>query len=228
MTVPNQMFSHSLKLLKGFGLNQLDYKAPINPTTTGIKAGMVCSLTSDGDVVKGLIHGAMPLFALSNQTDYDIVGDGGGTNLYNSGFNTTGASGNIPPVNAGASDTGGAGTADTQADSAAYVNSGQVGILGLVVATGSFELQSTEVVAATYLPNDYLTSAAPTSGGSVSNVGKLALATAYTNTICGVCSKGSVTNEWGLSVVQFWSVFIPPSAGTFQSASLEPFNETNE
>ena len=79
------------------------------------------------------------------------------------------------------------------------------GRMMVLVASGSFELQSTEFVAGLYVPNVPLT-AINTPGV---DLGKLAVGTFYTDTICGVCSDGQLTNENGKAVVQFWSFFLP-------------------
>lgn len=78
-------------------------------------------------------------------------------------------------------------------------------ILGLV-ATGGWELESTEFVAGDYAPNDVLTSAA--AGG---DKGKLVEGTAYTDPICGVVSDGQLQNENSKDVLRFWSVWLPPT-----------------
>jgi len=232
------MWTHQLKIIKGFGMNQLDYKAKVCATTTGLNAGMVCSLDTAGEIVKGLIAGAMPLFAISNQTDFDVVGDAGGTTVDEATVNTTGivAAGTgityvngqiqlplVPPLA-----TDNASSLATTLSTAAAMGLASAGVLGVLVGTGAFELQSTEYVTPgyTFYPNDPLTSAAPASGGSVANVGKLKVGTPYTDTICGVVSKGLITNEWGKSAVQFWTTWLPPT--TFTVNSTTPFVETGE
>lgn len=75
-------------------------------------------------------------------------------------------------------------------------------ILGCLVATGSYELDSTEFVAGTYDPGILLTSAS-----SGADAGKLAPATLSGRTvpICGIVSEGVKTNHNGSSVLRFWT-----------------------
>jgi len=88
-----------------------------------------------------------------------------------------------------------------------YRDSGGVGggKLMVLVASGSYELQSTEFIAGVYVPNQLLTAR----NVDDTNMGKLVGGVAYTNTICGVVSDGQLTNENGTSVLQFWSYFLP-------------------
>jgi len=93
-------------------------------------------------------------------------------------------------------------------------------VMSGLVAVGAYELESTEFVEGpTYLPNMVLTSAEP----GDDDAGLLAIGTAYVDTICGVCSEGSVTNERSQSVVRFWPVWLPPL--TVESSDNPLINE---
>ena len=74
-----------------------------------------------------------------------------------------------------------------------------------LVATGGYELQSSEFIAGVYAPNDPLTAR----NVDDTNMGKLLKGVFYTNTICGVVSDGQLTNENSIAVLQFWSYFLP-------------------
>jgi hypothetical protein len=73
-----------------------------------------------------------------------------------------------------------------------------------LVGIGAYELVSTSFVSGTYNPNDPLTSDV-----SGSNAGLLEVGTWWTDTICGVVSRGVVDNGYGYDAVAFWPVFIP-------------------
>jgi len=84
------------------------------------------------------------------------------------------------------------------------------GKLSGVVATGGYEISTTEFDKdQTYTPGQLLTS--PTSGG---NAGKLTNQSAvqYVNPVCGVVSSGETKNHNGIDSLSFWSVWLP--AGT--------------
>ena len=68
----------------------------------------------------------------------------------------------------------------------------------------SYEVQTTEYdTTQDYAPNTYLT---PATGD---DAGKVTVGTPYTNKICGIVSKGVVTNEYRVNVLQFWTYFLP-------------------
>ena len=79
-----------------------------------------------------------------------------------------------------------------------------------LVATGSYELQSTEFDAtATYAPNTPLTSGAP--GAADAGIIKpTSDGNFYGETVCGVVSDGVGASEnHGIDLLTFWSTFIP-------------------
>lgn len=77
--VPAQMFDFELNQKKGWpSPYAVDYSAEYADGETGVKAGMVCSLDSNGKLVKALSGtGAMPIFMLQNQSDFDVLSDVG-------------------------------------------------------------------------------------------------------------------------------------------------------
>jgi hypothetical protein len=83
------------------------------------------------------------------------------------------------------------------------------GKLSGVVATGGYEIDSTEFVTnRTYNPGDLLTAAA---GSSSSDAGVLTNASVrqFVTPVCGVVSSGKHTNHNGVETLSFWSVWLP-------------------
>jgi len=75
-----------------------------------------------------------------------------------------------------------------------------------LVATGAYELTTTEFVDDTYAPNDPLTS--DTAGG---NAGKVKKGTMYTDMIVGLVSRGKVDNGYGFDSIAFWPCPVFPT-----------------
>jgi hypothetical protein len=91
------------------------------------------------------------------------------------------------------------------------------GVQSGLVATGGYEIQTTEFVAGTYAPNDTLTFATSTDKGKVTLSG--AGYSAYH--VCGVVSSGVSSNADSVSVLSFWTVWMPAynAAGENSSSS---------
>lgn len=95
------------------------------------------------------------------------------------------------------------------------------GVMSGLVATGGYELESTEfdrTPATPYAPNQLLTAAVAnanqTTGGVLSNDragagGSSGLVRQYTDAACGVVSRGRFNNEHGVPVVAFWPIYLP-------------------
>lgn len=75
--VPGQMFDHELNVKKGWpSPYAVDYAAEYADGETGVKAGMVITLDANGKFVRGMVStGAMAIFALQNQSDFDVLSD---------------------------------------------------------------------------------------------------------------------------------------------------------
>ena len=90
------------------------------------------------------------------------------------------------------------------------------GNLQALVATGGYELQSTEFdTTKTYAPNELLTAAASNcnsaTGGVITNAGTGdgGRVEQFVDPVCGVVSRGSFNNEHGVPVVAFWPLYLP-------------------
>ena len=75
--VPGQMYDHELNVKKGWpSPYAVDYAAEYADGVSGVNAGMVVSLDANGKFVRGLnADGAMAIFALQNQSDFDVLSD---------------------------------------------------------------------------------------------------------------------------------------------------------
>jgi hypothetical protein len=89
------------------------------------------------------------------------------------------------------------------------------GVMSAVVATGGFEIETTEFDAAgTYLPNTLLTADAALDG-------QVAPATASpygAEVIVGVVSTGAGTNSDNQGVLRFWTVYLPAATNVAPSS----------
>ena len=79
------------------------------------------------------------------------------------------------------------------------------GNVGAWVATGGYEIFTTEFVAGTYAPNTLLRAATAGNAGKVT-----AAATNYNdNLVVGCVSRGTSTGIYDQSILYFWPLFIP-------------------
>jgi hypothetical protein len=84
------------------------------------------------------------------------------------------------------------------------------GIMSGVVATGAYEIESTEFNdGVTYAANDTLTATANNTTLATGGVLTNASAVVYTNPVCGVVSRGRFVNSHGIPVLAFWPVYLP-------------------
>jgi hypothetical protein len=84
-----------------------------------------------------------------------------------------------------------------------------------VVATGGYEIDSTEFVSnRSYAPGDLLTAPVGTSSGSAATAGVLtnASVTVYVTPVVGVVSSGKHVNHNGVDTLSFWCVYLPGTA----------------
>jgi len=192
------MFEQALDALKGwFDLAALDKSAKLGAAllgTTTVPAGRVAVIDDNGEFIidrtaATITNGgtAMPIFLWNGSNHPDVYNDGTSPSTSTVHWHA------ISPT----------------------------GIMSGLVATGGYELQTTEFnTALTYLPNDLLTAS---TAGVLTNAG----VTIYETWVCGVASwhvqgtnqataaTGPVgTNAHGVSVLSFWSYFLPKNATT--------------
>ena len=96
------------------------------------------------------------------------------------------------------------------------VNNLSGGVNSGLVATGLFEIETTEYVSQTYKPNDLLTGA---TGAALGKVIKAGVSPYGDVPMCGVVSKGVNTNHDGKSVLRFWTVYLPAGVNASSSSS---------
>ena len=75
-----------------------------------------------------------------------------------------------------------------------------------VVATGGFEVRTSEFVTDVYRVNDLLT---PATGGNVGKVARAAQSAYGSKPICGVVSTATAVSEYAVPVLSFWTTFLP-------------------
>ena len=191
MAVPTQMFTNTLDAIKGwFHEAALDHSAPFAGGQTGTAASASAAIEYKQGMVASL-----------NASDQLVLGcDGNSVAIFllNS---------EDDPDVANASFAG----------SGEWVSIGPSGTLSGLVATGGYELESTEYDDGVYNPGDPLFSKVTTNA----LCGLLQKGTVYSDAIVGVVSKkqvasgsnGHVKNSHGQSVLRFWTVWLPqPSA----------------
>lgn len=89
-----------------------------------------------------------------------------------------------------------------------WVAGAPTGKIKTLVATGGWELESTEYdTDATYTPGAGLT--ATSANTTAATGGRITTGTAYDVPLCGVVSRGEYTNCHGAGVIAFWSVWLP-------------------
>lgn len=97
---------------------------------------------------------------------------------------------------------------DASTVAGAFVPISPTGVMVALVATGAYELVSTNYVDAAYAPNDKLTAdigTDPVTG----DAGQLKAGVIDTDVICGVVSRGVVNNGYGHNALAFWPVWFP-------------------
>jgi hypothetical protein len=84
------------------------------------------------------------------------------------------------------------------------------GNIGTFVATGGFEIKTTEYVAGSYPPGTLLRAATSTDAGKV----KAAANNYNDDTLVGAVSVGTGTDVYGQGILSFWPIFIPKHKAT--------------
>jgi hypothetical protein len=189
MPVPSQMFKHTLNPLKGWpSPTALDFTGKLHSDVTidPLPAGRCVHV----DSIEAVSYGP---------------GTSGGTPLFKTGVTDTQmgiflfqGSADFDVANPGGTD---------------WYAIAPKGIMSGLVATGAYELETTEFdTNQTYLPNQPLRAiandsdaTAGTGGGCLTNQG----VNVGTNAFVGVVSRGVYTNAYGQSALAFWPVYAP-------------------
>ncbi len=189
MAAPSQMFEHELNPLKSWpSPHALDFAGKLDDAVTidPLPAGRCVHVTDYEAVTYGPgTSGPIPLFST-------------GVNGHQMGIFIFQGSGDFDVSNPGGTD---------------WYPVAPKGILNGLVATGAYELETTEYdTAQTYNPNDLLRARADDTndadevgGGCLTNQ----TITLHTNAVVGVVSRGEYTNSHGKSVLAFWPVYCP-------------------
>jgi len=105
----------------------------------------------------------------------------------------------------------------TTAGSFAHIAVAPTGKMSGLVATGGYEIATTEFVSGSYQPGQLLSATKATAGATVAATdGRLTNASvaAYAVPVVGVVSSGVASNHNGVSALSFWSVWLPRDART--------------
>ena len=224
-TYAGQMYDHTLEALKGwFHMSALDIDGTlssnvnINSTNDPVQPGMVVhvSAVSAPGAGTNFNNGVpIPVFEMGASVTQMPIFLRNGT----SGYDTTN-----PGVPAGTPLGGSGGVAGSPGSGVvpAWVSVRPTGKLSGLVATGGFELETTEFdTAQTYAVNDPLravTSNTNANAGKLTNKGNTGAGnpgftasafTVYTDTVVGIVSRGKYVNKRGKQALAFWSFFLP-------------------
>jgi hypothetical protein len=201
MPVPSQMFKNTLNPLKGWPsptaldfVGQLHSAVTISPLPAGrcVHVDSITAITAGYGPGPATGKGGVPLLKTG------VVG----TQM---GLFTFQGSQDFDVSNPSSSTTNASGTIND------WFAVAPVGNIMCLVATGAYELETTEFdTAQTYLPNQPLravsadtVATAGTGGGCLTNQG----VTVGTNAFVGVVSRGVYTNAYGVSALAFWPVY---------------------
>lgn len=203
---PGQNYDHLLNPISGYdGMHDLQFQGN-GDSAADWNRGSLLGLDADGELIpfasltSGLEKRAMALFAINASYDLDVTGGG----AWGAGAN--------PLYRVDAGNIAG----QTLASDNTTVLTRKVGTL---VATGGFELVTTEFnTASTYNENDPVVGYTVVGGepadsypegwldvGTVQVGGELALA----ENVVGVVSTGARVETYGQDVLQFWPVYLP-------------------
>lgn len=190
MPAPEQMFTHGLDVKKGwFDMASLDYAAKLSPDVDFVvKRGRVVHVDSNGNFVPGVHQTNVAVFLLNGSEDADVSNPGWGQGQGAGGSNATQTAANFM-----------------------HIAIAPTGKMSGLVATGGYEISSTEFVETetTYVPGQLLT--ATTSGSPAATDGRLTNegVTQFETPVVGVVSSGVATNHNGIAALSFWCVWLP-------------------
>lgn len=177
MALPTKMTSHMLDALKGWP----------NPHALDFQAKLSSNVTIDPFYAGRVVH-------LNASGEFETGVGTGDMPLF------LFQSSNDPDVD----NYGGDPSTDSDLP---WVPVAPTGVMGALVATGGYELWSTEYKSdETYHPNDKLT--ATVANTTLATGGVLKPGTLGTNCICGIVSRGVISRH-NKSVLAFWPTFLP-------------------
>jgi hypothetical protein len=189
MPTPSQMYYHTLNPLKGWpSPTALDFTGKLHSAVTidPLPAGRCVHVHSLEAVAYGPgTSGGVPLFKTG------VASTQMGIFLFQ-------GSGDFDVSNPGGTD---------------WYSIAPKGIMSGLVATGAYELETTEFdTTQVYAPNDVLgavvadtDATAETGGGCLTNEN----INAYEDAVVGVVSRGAYTNAYGRDALAFWPVYLP-------------------
>jgi hypothetical protein len=168
---PSQNYEHLLHAVSGSdGMHDLQYAGAL-AADANWRRGALISINSNGLLRQGLSTlTAMPMFAINDSTDYDVLSDDGNT-------------------------AGGAASG--------------------FVATGGYELKTTEVDLENFTAADYSWNTALIDAGiaNAAQIGKVAPVAGNTfpaaSNIVGTTSRGVQSDVYGQQVLYFWPEHLP-------------------
>lgn len=193
MAAPSQMYNHTLNPLKGWpSPTALDFTGKLHSAVTidPLPAGRCVHVHSIEAVAYGPgTSGGVPLFKTG------VTGTQMAVFLFQ-------GSADFDVSNPGGTD---------------WYAIAPKGIMSGLVATGAYELETTEYdTGVTYLANEVLKAVAAdtdataeTGGGCLTNDAEV-----YTDAIVGVVSRGAYTNAYGRESLAFWPVYLPEDPRT--------------
>lgn len=182
MPAPNLLTAHGLDIKKGwFDMAALDYAAKMSADVDyDVPRGRVVHLNSNGEFRPGAHNTGVAIFLLNGSSDADVS---------NPGWGQPGAA---------------------TAANFMHVAIAPTGKLSGVVATGGYEISTTEFDAEeTYSPGDLLTAAINDSNAAVGGVLTNSGVTQFVQPVVGVVSSGVAKNHNGIQALSFWSVWLP-------------------
>ena len=185
MPAPNLLTGTGLDVKKGwFDMASLDYSTKLaSAVTYAVPRGRTVFLDSDGNFRPGVHNTGVAIFLLNGSEDADVSNPGWGQ-----------------PGSATAANF-------------MHVAVAPTGKMSGIVATGGYEISTTEFDATrSYVPGQLLTAAQSLSDVTVGGVLTNASAVQFVNPICGVVSSGKAKNHNGVQALSFWSVWLPGAA----------------
>ena len=171
--MPSQMNDHTLDALKGWPSPYAVDHVASAASGVTVVAGSVVTLDASGNYVLGQTATSAVAMFAFQNSTDPDVSNDGGVTF------------------------GGSGSAN------AWVPVSPSGGIMALVATGAYELESTEFTAGTLAINSTLT--------GNNTTGKLEAGAIYAKPICGVVSAAISDNSHGVSAIKFYPVWLPPN-----------------